>query len=121
MPPLLMSFVLDPSVAVAWAFADEAHPVTAEALALIRSNVGRVPRLWWFEVRNVLIRQRAPRPAGRNRYRPVSAPSGAFADRRRWHARGDRGADLGTPPRPYCLQRVSSWPSAPPRRLPPST
>jgi predicted nucleic acid-binding protein len=50
-----MSFVLDPSVAVAWAFADEAHPVTAEALALIRSNVGRVPSLWWFEVRNVLI------------------------------------------------------------------
>jgi predicted nucleic acid-binding protein len=50
-----MSFVLDASVAVAWAFADEAHPVAAAALALIRSTAGCVPSLWWFEVRNVLI------------------------------------------------------------------
>jgi len=51
----MMSFVLDASVAVAWAFADEAHPVASAALALIGSEEGRVPSLWWFEVRNVLI------------------------------------------------------------------
>ena len=50
-----MSFVLDASVAVAWAFADEEHPVAAAALALIRNDEGCVPSLWWFEVRNVLI------------------------------------------------------------------
>jgi predicted nucleic acid-binding protein len=50
-----MSFVLDASVAVAWAFADEDHPVAAAALALIRNDEGCVPSLWWFEIRNVLI------------------------------------------------------------------
>lgn len=50
-----MPFVLDASVAAAWAFEDEDHPVAAAALALIRSEEGRVPSLWWFELRNVLI------------------------------------------------------------------
>ena len=50
-----MVFVLDASVAVAWAFADEEHPMAAAALALLRSDEGHVPSLWWFEVRNVLI------------------------------------------------------------------
>ena len=50
-----MAFVLDASVAVGWAFADEEHPVAAAALALLRNNEGCVPALWWFEVRNVLI------------------------------------------------------------------
>jgi predicted nucleic acid-binding protein len=50
-----MPFVLDASVAVAWAFDDEDHPVAALALSLIRSDEGCVPSLWWFEVRNVLI------------------------------------------------------------------
>ena len=48
-------FVLDASVAVAWAFADEEHPVAASALALLRNDEGWVPSLWWFEIRNVLI------------------------------------------------------------------
>jgi predicted nucleic acid-binding protein len=47
--------VLDASVAVAWAFADEEHPAATAALALIRSDEGCVPSLWWYEVRNVLI------------------------------------------------------------------
>jgi hypothetical protein len=38
-----MQFVLDASVAVAWAFADEEHPVAAAALALIRNGEGCVP------------------------------------------------------------------------------
>ena len=50
-----MAFVLDASVAVAWAFADEEHPVAAAALALLRTDESCVPSLWWFEVRNVLI------------------------------------------------------------------
>ncbi|MGC2201908.1 MAG: type II toxin-antitoxin system VapC family toxin [Stellaceae bacterium] len=50
-----MRFVLDASVAAAWAFADEDHPVAAAALVLIRNDEGCVPSLWWFEVRNVLI------------------------------------------------------------------
>jgi predicted nucleic acid-binding protein len=50
-----MGFVLDASVAVAWAFADEEHPVAVAALALTRDDEGCVPSLWWFEVRNVLI------------------------------------------------------------------
>ena len=56
-----MSFVLDASVAVAWAFADEEHPVAAAALARIRNDEGCVPSLWWFEVRNVLIDERRGR------------------------------------------------------------
>ena len=50
-----MAFVLDASVAVAWAFADEDHAVAAAALALIRNDQGCVPSLWWFELHNVLI------------------------------------------------------------------
>jgi predicted nucleic acid-binding protein len=50
-----MAFVLDASVALAWAFADETHPVAEAAAALIRDDEGCVPSLWWFEVRNVLI------------------------------------------------------------------
>jgi predicted nucleic acid-binding protein len=50
-----MPFVLDASVAVAWAFDEGGHPAAAATLALIRSDEGHVPSLWWFEVRNALI------------------------------------------------------------------
>jgi predicted nucleic acid-binding protein len=50
-----MPFVLDASVAVAWAFDNEDHPAAAAALALVRGDEGHVPSLWWFEVRNALI------------------------------------------------------------------
>ncbi|HWE05929.1 MAG TPA: type II toxin-antitoxin system VapC family toxin [Rhizomicrobium sp.] len=50
-----MPFVADASVAACWAFDDEAHPTAAFALERIRSDEARVPCLWWFEVRNVLI------------------------------------------------------------------
>ena len=55
-----MAFVLDASVTVAWAFADEDHAVAAAALALIRNDQGCVPSPWWFEVRNVLIVNERP-------------------------------------------------------------
>lgn len=50
-----MPFVLDASVALAWAFDDEEHPLAASALARIRTDEARVPSLWWFEVRNALL------------------------------------------------------------------
>jgi len=50
-----MPFVLDASVAACWAFDDEDHPAAALALERIRGDEARVPALWWFEVRNVLV------------------------------------------------------------------
>jgi predicted nucleic acid-binding protein len=50
-----MPFVLDASVAVAWAFKDENHANAALALERIRKDEAHVPSLWWYEVRNSLI------------------------------------------------------------------
>ena len=50
-----MPFVLDASIVACWAFADEDHPVAELALERIRTDEARVPALWWFEVRNILI------------------------------------------------------------------
>lgn len=50
-----MPFVLDASIAACWAFDDESHPTAALALERIRVDGARVPAIWWFEVRNVLI------------------------------------------------------------------
>jgi predicted nucleic acid-binding protein len=50
-----MPFVLDASVALAWAFADEDDPRAAAALARIRADEALVPSIWWFEVRNTLV------------------------------------------------------------------
>jgi hypothetical protein len=50
-----MPFVLDASIAACWGFDDEDHPIAAQALERIRTDEGRVPSLWWFEIRNPLI------------------------------------------------------------------
>ncbi len=50
-----MPFVLDASVAVAWAFADEDHPDATLALERLQSGPARVPSLWWFELRNASL------------------------------------------------------------------
>jgi predicted nucleic acid-binding protein len=50
-----MAFVLDASVAMRWAFPDEEDPVALTALQLLRNEPARVPAVWWFEVRNVLL------------------------------------------------------------------
>ena len=50
-----MPFVLDASIVACWAFADEDHPVADLALERVRSDEARVPALWWFEVRNILV------------------------------------------------------------------
>jgi predicted nucleic acid-binding protein len=50
-----MPFVLDASIAVAWAFVDEDYPKAVLALERIRKDKAHVPSLWWYEVRNALI------------------------------------------------------------------
>lgn len=50
-----MPFVLDASVTLCWAFADEEHPVATAALDRIQCGEAHVPGLWWFEVRNSLV------------------------------------------------------------------
>ena len=50
-----MPFVLDASVTLCWAFADEEHPIATAALDRIRRDQAQVPSLWWFEVRNSLL------------------------------------------------------------------
>jgi predicted nucleic acid-binding protein len=51
------AFVLDASVTLTWAFPDEMHPVATHAGELLEKGLGsaRVPVLWWFEVRNILL------------------------------------------------------------------
>jgi predicted nucleic acid-binding protein len=50
-----MPLVVDASVAASWAFDDEDHPTAALALERSRTEEIRVPCLWWFEVRDVLM------------------------------------------------------------------
>lgn len=50
-----MAFVLDASITLCWAFADEEHPVASAALDCIQQGRAHVPSLWWFEVRNSLV------------------------------------------------------------------
>jgi predicted nucleic acid-binding protein len=51
------TFVLDASVTLTWAFPDEMHPMATRAAELLEKGLGsaRVPALWWFEVRNILL------------------------------------------------------------------
>jgi predicted nucleic acid-binding protein len=50
-----MPFVLDASIVACWAFADEDHPIADLASERIRTDEARVPALWWFEIRNILV------------------------------------------------------------------
>jgi predicted nucleic acid-binding protein len=50
-----MPFVVDASIAVAWAFSDEASPEAAAALTALARDTAFVPVLWWFEIRNALV------------------------------------------------------------------
>jgi hypothetical protein len=53
-----MPFVLDASVAACWAFDDKDHSVAVSALERVRTDEARVPRLWWFEVRKLIVGER---------------------------------------------------------------
>lgn len=48
-------FVLDASVALAWAFEDEVSPYAAAAIRVLDHERAIVPRIWSFEISNALI------------------------------------------------------------------
>ena len=50
-----MPLVIDASVALCWALADEQHAVALSAYEKMRTEEAYVPTLWWFELRNSLI------------------------------------------------------------------
>ncbi|HUH64143.1 MAG TPA: type II toxin-antitoxin system VapC family toxin [Terracidiphilus sp.] len=50
-----MAIVLDASIAAAWALADEASSVAETAAMRLRTEIGWVPSLWWYEIRNLLV------------------------------------------------------------------
>jgi predicted nucleic acid-binding protein len=50
-----MPFVLDCSVAICWAFEDQATPLTRAALARLETDRAVVPAIWPIEVANVLL------------------------------------------------------------------
>ena len=52
-----MAVVIDASVALAWCFPEEEGSVAADAVAMqVIREPGIVPALFWYEIRNVLIR-----------------------------------------------------------------
>ncbi len=64
-----MPFVLDASVTICWAFADESEAKARAALARLEKDSARVPGLWWYEVRNSLVmneRRKRITPAASN-------------------------------------------------------
>ncbi len=50
-----MPFVLDASISASWCLADEASPVAERADALLDTDTALVPRIWWYETRNLLV------------------------------------------------------------------
>lgn len=50
-----MSFILDASIAAAWFLPDEQHDAADRLMADLRSTVGLVPGLFWFETRNLFL------------------------------------------------------------------
>jgi predicted nucleic acid-binding protein len=50
-----MAFVLDASVAAAWALADESSPRADVAAERLKNEIGLVPHIWWYEIRNLLV------------------------------------------------------------------
>ena len=50
-----MPFVLDASVTACWAYSDETDIRADIALSLLEETSARVPILWWFEIRHVLL------------------------------------------------------------------
>ena len=49
-----MALVIDASIVAAWAFAEE-HANAELAFARVGREEARVPALWWYELRNVLV------------------------------------------------------------------
>jgi predicted nucleic acid-binding protein len=52
---VVMAIVVDASIAAAWFLPDERNDAADQLLADLRSAPGRVPSLFWFETRNLLL------------------------------------------------------------------
>jgi predicted nucleic acid-binding protein len=50
-----MAFVLDASVSAVWALADESALMADLAEKRLKRDTALAPRIWWYEVRNLLI------------------------------------------------------------------
>jgi len=50
-----MPLVIDASVVAAWHFPDERSAAGDSIMARLESDCARLPALWWFEIRNVLL------------------------------------------------------------------
>ena len=51
-----MAFVVDASMAAAWVVADERTPAADVLLGRVKVETGRVPDLFWHEMRNLLVK-----------------------------------------------------------------
>jgi predicted nucleic acid-binding protein len=50
-----MPLLIDASVVAAWHFPDERSAAADSIMARLESDRARMPALWWFEIRNVLL------------------------------------------------------------------
>lgn len=50
-----MAFVLDASITACWILPDEQSAAADAILERLYSEIGGVPALWWYEVRNLLV------------------------------------------------------------------
>ena len=50
-----MPFVLDASIAASWGLADEESVLALKAEELLKRDVAIVTRIWWYEIRNILL------------------------------------------------------------------
>ena len=66
-----MPFVLDASISASWGLADESSTLATLAEARLENDIALVPRIWWYEVRNLLV-------VNERRQRITSADSAAF-------------------------------------------
>jgi predicted nucleic acid-binding protein len=66
-----MPFVVDASVAGAWALQDETAPLADACLVRLADEPATVPALFWFEIRNLLV-------VNERRRRLSAAESSAF-------------------------------------------
>ena len=42
-------------MAIAWAMQDESDPLVESVLLQVQAGAARVPMIWWYEVRNIIV------------------------------------------------------------------
>ena len=50
-----MAFVLDTSISVVWALADESSELADLTANRLKNEIALVPPIWWYEIRNLLV------------------------------------------------------------------